>query len=306
MKKLFKIALILSSFALVLSCQEDETTLRYITDNTVNGAWLRITNVNGSVLDVNDSNSTLTIELEYQDSEKAPLLDKVEFSIIFKDKNTGNGDSSATVKLGSLSKTDFQTSKWGLPIAEYSLKLGDALNLLGMKVGDMKGSDVLTLSWELFLTDGRTYKTEDANGNVSAVGAYYSSPYKYTPSFKCGLTNVDPLFIGDYVVTYDEWEDYGVGDVLSVVKDPTDPLTFMISNKNNPYITNSSTSFIKVKVLDANGNVSVSSNEDMCYDGWICVEITGSGKVNTCTGDISIDIDFGPSYKGYTLTLKKS
>jgi len=304
MKTIIKLASILSVFILVLSCQEDETTLRRVTDQTTNGAWLRITNVEGSVLDVNDPNSLLALELEYQDSEGSSLLDRVEFSIIFTDKNTSNGDDSGTVKVGALNSSDFTPSQWSLPISSYTMRLGDAFDLLGMEVGDMKGSDVLTLSWTLYLTDGRVFNSDDANGNIGAIGAYYSSPYKYTPAFKCGLSNVDPLFTGDYEVTFDEWADYGEGDVLSLVKDPTDPMTFMISNKNNPYITNPDTSFIKVTVIDSDGNVTLSSNEDMCYDGWICVPISGTGVVNTCTGDLSIDIDFG-AYKGYTLTLKK-
>ena len=156
MKTIIKLASILSVFILVLSCQEDETTLRRVTDETTNGAWLRITNVEGSVLDVNDPNSLLSLELEYQDSEGSSLLDKVEFSIIFTDKNTSNGDDSGTVMVGTLNSTDFTPSQWSLPISSYTLRLGDALDLLGMEVGEMKGSDVLTLSWELYLKDGRT------------------------------------------------------------------------------------------------------------------------------------------------------
>lgn len=305
MKNIFKITTIIASFLLLMSCSKDETTIRLVTDKTEQGAWLRITDITGNIMDVNDPNSTLSLSFEYQDAEGSSLLESVDFSIIFVDKNHSNGNSSKTVSLGSLTAADFTKDSWGLPASSYSVTFGQALAALGLQLGDIKGTDVLTLSWDLNLTDGRTFTSADANGNVAAIGAYYSSPYRYTPAFKCGLTSTDPLFKGDFTVAYDEWADYGEGDVIPVTPDPDDPMSFRISNVNNPYISNGATSYIKVTVLDSNGKVSVSGNEDMCYNGWVCVTITGSGVINTCTGEINIDINFGP-YSGYTLTLVKS
>ena len=60
-----------------------------------------------------------------------------------------------------------------------------------------------------------------------------------------------------------------------------------------------------VHIDDADGNVTVTSNEDFSYIGWVSVGVTGTGSVNTCTGEIKIKLCFGP-YCTYNFELVKA
>lgn len=53
---------------------------------------------------------------------------------------------------------------------------------------------------------------------------------------------------------------------------------------------------MEVTISPADAAVTVASNECLNYPGWACLDVTGTGSVGTCTGDINIMLDFG----GYT------
>ena len=90
------------------------------------------------------------------------------------------------------------TPPFNLPQASIQVTLAELLSALGMQVGDYFGSDVFTMRLEVLLTDGRTYSAADANGNIAALGGYYSSPYAYTAPIVCPPK---PPAAGDWVVS---------------------------------------------------------------------------------------------------------
>ncbi len=294
-KVIYKYLSVLVLFGLI-GCSSDDKTIDKVFDGVETGAFLRITS-STAILDLNDPDSPFAVTLEF-DGQDISMMDRVEYGLTFVGAN-----ASGSADVGTLLPGDFEPSSFGVPASDISITYGEALSALGIAAGDVEPTDALTLVWTVYLTDGRSYGPADANGNVSAIGGFYSSPYKLVAVFKCGLTSTDPLFNGNFEVLFDEWADYAEGDLIPVIPDPDDPLSFRILSTNNPYINNTATSYIKVTVLDENGTVSAASNEDFDYGGGFVVPVTGSGTINTCTGEILIDLDFSSAYTGYTLQL---
>ena len=71
----------------------------------------------------------------------------------------------------------------------------------------LNGADTFVLEWTMNLTDGRSFSGEDVNGNVSAVGAFYSSPYSDTAPVVCLLP--ETLFTGTYLIEQQNDGNYG-------------------------------------------------------------------------------------------------
>ncbi len=305
--RIFKTTTVLLAFIALLGCSVDNNTIDDVFEKVQNGAFLRITEITGDIIDLNNTASPISISLEYQDNEASTLLDRVEFGVKFKDNTVSGTDISTTGTLGTVPASGFTPgATYGLPQTTYSLTYGDALTALGITADQVEPEDGLTIVWTLFLTDGRTYSAKDANGNIGAIGAYYSSPFQATTAFKCGLTDTSILFNGDFSVTYDEWADYAVGATIPVTPDPGDPLSFRISAANNPFINNAATAYLTVTVLDEDGNVTIQSNEDFDYGGGFVVPVTGTGKINTCTGAMELSLDFSDAYTAYGLNLEKA
>lgn len=284
------------------ACDSEEKVIDQVFDEVEQGAFLRIIDVEGDVIDVNDTSSTFSITLAYQDGEDYDLLDHVDFTVSLTDNTVSGTDISSSALIETLPASSFTKNEFGEPQTTYSFTYGEALTALGLDSSEVEGTDSFEVSWQLFTTDGRSYTKGDASGDVAAIGGYYSSPFFYSIAFKCGLTDTSTLFNGDFEVVLDQWADYGEGDLLPVIPDPDDPLSFRILSTKNPYIFNPDTSYIKVTVIDDDGNVTLASNECFDYDGWICADVTGDGTINTCTGDITLNLYFDV-YGTYTLQL---
>ncbi|MCJ7466888.1 MAG: hypothetical protein MUO53_09375 [Maribacter sp.] len=305
--RFFKTTTVLMALAAFFGCTVDNKVIDNVFEGAQYGAFLRILETSGDIIDLNDTGSTFSIKLEYQDHENSALLDRVEFFAVFTDNTVGGGaDLSKTVPLATVAQGAFTPGSFKLLQTTFSFTYGEALTALGLSQSQVEGEDSLVLAWTLYTTDGRSFDADSANGNIAAIGGYYSSPYKYSTAFKCGLTDTSTLFNGDFKVTYDEWADYAEGDLIPVTPDPGDPLSFRILSTNNPYINNAATSWLTVTIIDGDGNVTVQSNEDFDYGGGFVVPVTGTGKINTCTGDIDVSLDFSSSYAGYGMTLVKA
>lgn len=285
------------------ACDSEEKVIDKVFDEVEQGAFLRIVSTEGTVIDVNDTSSTFTMVAAYQDGDGNTLLDHVDFYVSITDTEVSGSDISGTALVETIPASSFAKNEYGEPETSFSFTYGDALTALGIDQADVEGVDSFEVVWELFTTDGRSYTKGDVSGDVSAIGGYYSSPFFYAIAFKCGLTDTSTLFNGDFEVVTDTWEDYAPGETLPVIPDPDDPLSFRILSTNNPYIANPDTSYIKVTVVDDDGNVTLASNECFSYNGWICADVTGDGTINTCTGDMTLNLTFAGVYDGYVLQL---
>jgi len=171
---------------------------------------------------------------------------------------------------------------------------------------DVNISDKLIITTDLTLKDGRIIKmyTDDGVKNYGADvtnQSIYSAAQTYI--FSCPLEDASN-FNGNYEVIVDDWADYGTGDIVPVVYDSSfGTLKFKILNTNNPYISNTDSYFI-VTINPTDSSVTVASNEALDYPGFDTINVTGTGAVGSCTGDIVVTLNFGP-YGSYNLELKK-
>lgn len=169
-------------------------------------------------------------------------------------------------------------------------------------------SSSLLISAEMTLKDGRIIKMYNDDGSTN-FGADISNSLLYIVKqnylMSCPLTDASN-FNGNYKVTKDEWADYAAGDIIPVVYNAANgTTTFRVLNKNNPYISNGSTSYMICVIDPATSTVKVTANEQFKYIGWENLTVTGTGTVGSCTGSIDLTITFG-GYGNYKLSLVKS
>jgi len=198
MKKLIFILGVVLSSSLFLACETEEKVIDYVFENTQNGAILRQVSVTG-LLDLFDVNSGITVVLEYQDGEGslASNIQSVDVSLSFVDKN-GNGNSQANIPFGQITGWDANGTPFGLPRATFNYSLSAALAAAGLAIDEVGAGDQFVLDFTLNTTSGQTFTNSDANGNIAAVGGWYSSPYQVTSNAVCKLP--DGFLTGSYAV----------------------------------------------------------------------------------------------------------
>lgn len=155
--------------------------------------------------------------------------------------------------------------------------------------------------------------------NIGALNTKNKCPnnyYKIAKIIKTGTTyTIEQLgqsslnatgFNGNYSVTLDDWADYTVGSTVPVEYDSSLGLyKFKILSTNNPYISNTTTSYMIVTVDPTTSTVTVNSNENFDYGGGFVVPVTGVGTVNFCTNSINLDLKFGTAATVYKFNLVK-
>jgi len=205
-KVIYKYLSVLVIFGLT-GCSSDDKTIDKVFDGVETGAFLRIVESSGSSLNKADTSSSASVTFEF-DGQDPKTLATVNFTIEFTDNDSEDGadESAGPVAIGStLTPADFETSDFGLPIASFSYTLGEALGALGLTADQINGGDRFTLGMTVTLTDGRSFGPGDANGNVAALGGFYSSPYAFGSLVVCEFAPTP----GDWIV---EMEDtYGDG-----------------------------------------------------------------------------------------------
>lgn len=203
-------------------------------------------------------------------------------------------------------KTVFQSNVSDFPYTMH-LDQNDLYDAFSIDNGDdVQITDKLIITTDLTLKDGRIIKMYSDTG-VKNYGADISNQSHYAAAqtyiISCPLEDAS-LFNGNFEVVVDDWADYGAGEIIPVVYDSNfGSLKFKILNTNNPYISNTDSYFI-VTVDPTDSSVSVVSNEALDYTGFDIIDVTGTGAVGSCTGDIVLTLTFGP-YGSYNLELKK-
>lgn len=285
MKKL-KYIFIITIISCLTGCSESERPIDDVFDRTSSGGILRTIEVNNATFNFTDPSVEWSITVEAQDEQDGDLLSEVEV-YVSQFRDASRVGSEALVK--EIPASEFTTGENGLPVGEISLSLNDVVNALSLSEEDYVSTDEFRVRLEYVMTDGRTFTNEDAAGTVLA-SSFFKSPYVYPVQFFCNLEDAS-IFEGNYTVTADAWADYAAGDVVPVEYNPEDgPYTFRILNTNNAYVANKDSAYMLVTVNPDDGTVTVTSNES--FDYGVPIDVTGSGSVGTCTGNINLSLNF--------------
>jgi hypothetical protein len=221
MKKLMFKYLSVFLVAAITGCSTDDKTIDKVFDEVQTGAFLRLVSTEGNAMNKASVASSAAVTFEF-DGQDASLLKSVDFTITFTDNDSEDGvnESVGPISIGnSLSAADFTTSEFGLPIASFSYTLAEALAATGLTADQINGGDRMTLGLSVTLTDGRTFGPGSANGNVAAVGGFYSSPYAFSSLIICDFPPTPGVWTVDMVDTYgDGWQttDGDSGDPMTI------------------------------------------------------------------------------------------
>ncbi len=287
-KYIIKLFVLLFGVLVFQSCNSD-LVVQQVNAGVTHGAVLRTKAIVNKTFDFFDTSSQWIVSLEEQDAENGALFASIN---VYAKMNSGGTE----VQVKTISASSFTTGPNGLPVGNVAVSLSEVLSALGLNPGDYVPADQFFIRLELILTDGRKFSSNNING-TAAGGSFFATPFKYSVQFFCNLTNAN-LFNGNYVVTNDAWADYSTGDIVPVIPDPVDPLSFRILATNNPFIDNPNDTYFKVKIDPSNGDVTVSTDVNFDYTGWRSLPVTGWGSVGTCTGSVDIFLAFGPFNNG--------
>ncbi|MGS0748177.1 hypothetical protein [Halpernia sp. GG3] len=137
----------------------------------------------------------------------------------------------------------------------------------------------------------------------SLKNANFNQDFKLNISLACPFVNTK--FTGNYKVVTDTWQDYNVGDLVPVTPGTAANQIFVRAT-NDPYVQNGASAYMILTVA-ADGTFTVVSNTNFVYSAANGgpLAVTGSGKVDRCSGDITINpLNYG-NYKNYVFVLKK-
>jgi hypothetical protein len=208
MKYLKYISVVVLLLVATVACK-DESKLPYDYEKQVYGAYAKVIDVpSGSFMakdapgfPLNTAVSKFIITLEVRDAKKGGLLQEMEFTAKFVDKNAPilepDEQTVAVVPASAFTK-DPQT---GYPRATITIESSAIIAALGLDDTDVNGGDVFEITHILRLTDGREFTNTNANGVVTG-GEFFNSPFFSTVSVLCPSD-----LAGDYnAVT--NWIDY--------------------------------------------------------------------------------------------------
>ena len=213
--------------------------------------------------------------------------------------------TKGTVKEKAILKANLTTFPSIVNITQTDLY--NAFNILN-SASDVDLKDNLIISADLTLKNGTVIKMFNSNGLTnygSGVANFDGIKVIQTYIVSCPLVDAS-LFSGNYKVTADQWDDYGVGPIIPVVYNAANGTKeFRIPNTTRPYIVNGSTSYLICTVNTTTAAVTVTSNEPWNYGGGFITTVTGTGTVGSCTGDINLRLNFSGSSQNQAFNLVK-
>lgn len=170
---------------LLVSCDEDKTTVDSVFSDVQRGAILRTVSTPSANFNFFDPTSVFSVNMEVEDHNEGALLDKVDILVGFVDNTPdSNNFSVAESPFETLTASDFSTNSSGLPETNLTIPLSEALAHVGRVDGEYNGGDLFTVRLILTLTDGRTFTNTNSAGTVTG-GSFFRSPFVYRPALTC-------------------------------------------------------------------------------------------------------------------------
>ena len=202
MKKILLILGIALSTSFFVACETEEKVIDFVFENTQNGAILRQVSGSGELDLFNPAGSNITVVLEYQDGLDSSVQNilGVDVTLDFVDKSN-SANSKSGISFGNVSGWSADGTPFGLPRATFTYNFANALAAAGLTAAQVDGGDLFRVNFNLSTTSGN-YGPSDANGNIGAVGGWYSSPYLYQNSVVCLLS--ETFAAGKYQLVADK------------------------------------------------------------------------------------------------------
>ena len=203
MKKLF---IYITLIALVVSCSKEFSSDEYggyemMTDFMLSeyeqGAALRQISTSGEFQAATPGTSIVNWTFEPHDPESGALTQNVEMYLSY--------NSGAEILFQTIDRSAMTEGPVGLPRFDVSLSLNAALGALG--VSNYSGNDVVTVRFQLNLTNGKSYSRSSVTGSMTQ--SYFRSPFQYPIIIGCRFdANNTGKVAGIYTINgQDSWGD---------------------------------------------------------------------------------------------------
>lgn len=184
MKYILKTFTILTLISL-LGCSSDDNVIDIVSSNVTRGAILRTIAVNSAEFDFFDTQSQFSVTLEFEDNRGGALLESVDVVVSFDDRTDNGPDNSRDEQpLTTVPASAFSNGENDLPVITFTAALGDVAQALGLTSNDYAGGDRFVIRFIANLTDGRSFSSDDANGNILS-SSFTRSPYRYNVNLVC-------------------------------------------------------------------------------------------------------------------------
>ncbi|GGG40258.1 hypothetical protein GCM10011344_46410 [Dokdonia pacifica] len=185
----------------LFSCTDGDKAIEFVVEEVERGAVVRTLDLSNVDFDINDLQSTFTINVEEMDIEEGDLLDEVEILVQFKDNTPSNGNSSVPNTMLAI----IPAEEWsvgpapeGLPRTSFVYSYEELLTATGLTTAEVAVKDQFLINLNLKLTDGRVFNAFNASSIIIAFDTFFSSPFCYT------INMVEPiaedLFTGMYLM----------------------------------------------------------------------------------------------------------
>lgn len=185
--KIYLVAIACSAF--YVSCDNDPTAVETVLSDVTSGGILRTLESAGR-FDMFRVANTFSVTVEQQDETNGELIDRVDITVDFVDNNrtgaTGD-DTNLGVPFGTIPGSEFTLGERGLPTADFSYSMQEALTALGVDLTEVLPGDRIAINLTLFFTDGRSFSADDAAVTVTG-GSFFSSPFAYSLLIDDGIT----------------------------------------------------------------------------------------------------------------------
>jgi len=302
MKKIHSFIFLIAVLAGLQSCQKREVVLGDFESLGV-GSYLQLVSTQKIILDYSKINTeTVGITVQQYGSD----IDSVTVYVTA-------GSATLNKALWKKAKAFAYTAGSNLQI---TVSASDIANALGITPADLVPGSLYSMYNQVKTKDGKTYDASNTTGALSSNPNYKASSI-WSANVVCPF---DPTnFVGDFEVTEDTWEDFGVGDVVSVVAAGADSI--QLAAYPNPLLGPSvvrNPNGIVVKINPTNGVATVTNQTYGTYGGLFglsSVAVTTSGSANfvfSCVGTIDLRMTHhAPGalatspYGTYWLRLKK-
>ncbi len=192
------------------ACEDGDNVFDQVREQEQRGAILRTIEIieAEALYDVGNqviSGGGFSIIVEEQDQEGGDLLSSLDVYVGFRDNTAGGTDNDRDeVLVETIPASAFSAGEFGLPRTEYAISAADMQTALGLSGPQIFGGDQFTIRFELNLTDGRSFSSDDNTGTLTQ--SFFRSPFLYTTNVVCAPSIPTA---GDWI--FDLQDSYGDG-----------------------------------------------------------------------------------------------
>lgn len=153
------------------------------------------------------SNTAYNHDLDFRTEDGGQNVVEYRLYVSHSDNDASNGDQSAGEQLyRTFTPSDFATnSGTGNLGMNLNLPMSEVSTFLGVDINAVSPGDFYAFRSEVELSDGRVFAQTNTNATINSPA--FGALFDWRVNATCPIS--DELFVGDYLLSYDEFGDQG-------------------------------------------------------------------------------------------------